>query len=692
MRPRLAVLALAGLLLGQTLVPCGMLLSSVRAAELRVAGPSRAAKRGATMPTWVKQGGGQSPRDANLRLAQVTAQDKGGRKSKVVNEAECLDCEVSLEPLDLSDVPTEAALRRAGGRDGALYPMRRGDAEELGTKLDRLLKRAGVKDGLREQLPPKDPRFAALKRAKERYERARAINTLFGRAVKEWQGGDRAQAARLFGEYMDKFPRTPWAGESALHLGYAAKNDGRLLDARGIFAEILDKTSDEPNEKLREAKRQRKARGGGATDEERDIDVTKALEGAATLEAAVEKLDSSKESDDDDESFEIHMKAKQQLADIALAMGHYGDAGEMLGEIMEQDTDWHRRVWARAQLQRANFLSSNGASLMACGPQALGAVLVGMDKDAAAEKVKATVVTGSQGLSMAELRTLAAKNGVAMRGFRADAEQLPKLALPAILHYDYGRDGKASAKNSGHFVVLQGVDARGESVRLFDPLTKSSSRMSFAALERQWSGQGLAVASASLVGASLDERAMKAAVGSSTVASSDLDMGDNDANVSVGVGDGVDGPAVSVHQASLNVYAQHTVLAYQPARGPAVNITLSYNSDSESNYAIKPAMGEKWMFNYATQGEAFTTTPYTSGRVVEAFEIQMPDGTKSIYHEQDSVSNGVLKGVNGDFNYVQMLPGGQYELVFPNGTKWLYTTQSGRNNFYLDKERVKNKL
>ena len=316
--------------------------------------------------------------------------------------------------------------------------------------------------------------------AQKRYERARAINTLFGRAAAAWNAGERAQATQLFGQYMNAYPKSPWSGEALLHLGYDAKENGRLIEAQELFHTIADKTSDTPNEKLRQAKRERKARGGAVTEAERDADVEKALAGAATLEDAVMKLDSSEVSDEDDESFEVHMKAKQQLADIDLTVGHFSAAAETLGEIIKEDTDWHRRVWARTQLQRASFLEKGAAPLMACGPQALGVMMVGLHKKAQADKVQQAVASRPQGFSMAELQALAAQNGIKTRGFRAGIVDLPKIALPAILHYDFG--ASKNAKASGHFVVLQGVDAKGGMVRLFDPLQKGSLRMSYAQL------------------------------------------------------------------------------------------------------------------------------------------------------------------------------------------------------------------
>ncbi len=586
-----------------------------------------------------------------------------------------------MKPLDLSEVPTEKALRRAGAEDGALYPMRRGDAGELGNKLDRLLKRREIEGGLRGELPPRDPRFAALKRAKERYQRARAINLLFGRAVKAWRAGERdgngeggrAEAVELFGQYMEKYPRSPWSGEAALHLGYAAKNDGRLLDAADVFQEVTEKTSDKPNKKLRQAKRERKERGGEITDAEREADVDKAMQGAASLEEAVEKLDSSKESDDDDESFEIHLKAKQQLADIAMAMGHYNDASDRLVEMMKEDTDWHRRVWARTQLQRANFLANKGGPLMACGPQALGMMMVGLHKEAEAEKVKAAVTENTGGFSMAELQTLAAKNGVKLRGFRADVGQLSELALPAILHYDYGSDSKAGGKGSGHFVALQGVDAKSRMVRLFDPLSKTSSRLSYAQLKRQWSGQGLAVADASVhqVGATLDAQTMKTAVGSSTTFGSPQDIGDSGSNSSVGVGDGINAPYVAINQASLNMYVQHTVFSYQPPKGPALNITMSYNGN-DARYYGRPSFGSKWFFNYSSNAkDTLRPDPEGSGSSASGVEIEMPDGSTSFYYKPQAGNR--LYGVKGDFNYVEYTPGSdRCALVLPDGTRWIY--------------------
>ena len=677
-RPRLAVVALAGLLLGQTLVPCGILLSSVHAAELRLKAKS-AAKTGATktqktpIPGWARDlenRAAQQQRQQKLRLAQF--QRPGNSAPQVgaeVADLECLDCEVDLESLDLSDVPTEKALRRAGGVEGALYPMRRAEPEELGIKLDRLLKRVGVENGLRGQLPLKDPRLAALERAQRRYERARAINTLFGRAVKALKADNRAQATKLFGQYMKDYPKTPWSGEALLHLGYEAKENGRLVEALQIFQTIADKTSEKPNQKLRAKKRERKTRGVDITDAEREADIDKALEGAATLEEAVSKLDSAEESDDDDESFEIHMKAKQQLADVDLLMGHYGAAQQKLSEIVRDDLNCRRRTWASSEWQRANFLSKNAATLMACGPQALGVVLASLDKSD--DEVRKAKAPRAQGFSLAELKTLAHHNGVEMRGFEAQTAALSQLPLPAILHYDFGPDtsitsnGKSGASN-GHFVVLQGVDANSQMVRVFDPSQHSSQRLSYAQLKRQWSGRGLVLQNKAVrrIGSVPSEAAMRAAVGGQT-ATANRNVGDSDNNAFSAGGAGM--PSVEINRFSMNQNIEYTPMWYQPSRGPSVNISLNFNSlDSLSQYQ---KVGRKWMLNY-------TTYAYESnGHVI----IVMPDASKADY-VIDSTNPNRFNGLPGDFAYVEK-SAGAYTLVFQDGSRWFYKRTATAVNF-----------
>ena len=679
-RARLAALALSGLLIGQTLVPCGMLISSVGAAELRVAEQAKVKSPTPTIPAWARdleQRAAKQQRAQKARLAQF-ARPGQSEPGEAAADFDCLDCEVDAQPLDLSDVPTEKALRRAGGVEGALYPMRRAEPRELGIKLDRLLKRVGVEGGLRGQLPPKDPRFAALQRAQQRYARAQAINTLFGRAVKQWQAGERTEATALFAQYMNQYPKTPWSGEALLHLGYDAKNGGRLAEASEIFATIEDKTSEKPNKALRAKKRDRKTRGVEVTEAERETDVDRALEGAATLEEAVGNLDSSLASDDDDESFEIHMKAKQQRADLDLLMGHYNAAQQTLSEIVRDDTNWRRRTWASSEWQRASFLAQDATQMVACGPQALGLVLVGHNKVAAADRVRRAKAPHAQGFSLAELKTLAHQNGVEMRGFAVTTRDLARLPLPAILHYDFGPDAPAKGKaahgaNNGHFVTLQGVDAKSQTVRLFDPLQQKSLRLSYAQLQRQWSGEGLALKNnrAHLVGAPLSVRAMQSALGGQTSNSNRNVGADENNSVSMGGSSDYGSPVVEINNFSMNMYVHDTPLWYQPSRGPAVEFTLSYNSQDSASYYQNS--GNKWMMSYGSY-----VRPFYDAKG-EGMAVIMPDASIHTYRIDPTYPNynggyGYKDYISepGDYTHLIQDSGANFILVFQDGSRWKY--------------------
>ena len=195
------MLALAGLLLGQTLVPCGLLLSSVHAAELQrsktVVSPQKIPLPFLPLTTEVERRAWQSARERNLRLAQLQRPAGNGSEPspelQPSEDVDCLDCEVDALPLDLSTTPTETALRRAGQSEGALNPVRNGEPEELGRKLDVLLKLAGIENGLSGQLSPKDPRAPGLERAREDMS---APARLIWRLARRCRRGTRATACR----------------------------------------------------------------------------------------------------------------------------------------------------------------------------------------------------------------------------------------------------------------------------------------------------------------------------------------------------------------------------------------------------------------------------------------------------------------------------------------------------------------
>ena len=509
--------------------------------------------------------------------------------------------------------------------------------------------------------------------------------------MQAWNTGDRVQAVRLFDQYLKQYPATPWAGEAALHVGYDAREGGRLLDAQQTFNTVLEKTSDKPNQQLRALKRELKKRGDKVLEGQREAKARKALEGADSLEEAVAKLDTE---GDDDESFEIHQKAKVQLADLDLLMGHFADAAQKFNEIASEDTNWRRRTWAEHQLHNVVVAAAqaNAGQLVACGPQALGAVLVALHKNARADKVRQAVAPRAQGFSLAELKSLAAKNGVEMRGFRGDIGGLAALPLPAILHYDFGADSHAKESGnrgaSGHFVTLQRVDAKGKNVRVFDPLQKRAVRLSFAQLKREWSGQGLALEGGRtrLVAANLDAGAMKRAVGGIEAYGRENYLGASVNNALVGGGNDAYWPTIEVNRGSFNNFVRQTPLFYQPTHGPAVTIGLSHNSlISDARYQ---PFGNKWMFDYSSYMEK---TDYQDGygNLKVELKFYMPDGSVEFYHgDQNATYYAPLPG-SGHFSQVEKGGGyGSYTMIFQDGSRWLYQG-SGNTSFVTRMQNVR---
>lgn len=749
----LALVGIFGLLVGQTILPGAMLISNVQAEELRIEDRKQAERkaRDANTPAWAKaveRRVAQEKRDREQYLlatasnektsgarASLTQGKRGGKggddngfgrpplrsvpgsKPGAVVESEpldCLDCDTDVRALDLSRVPTEKELRRAGQLGGALNPLRSSNPEELGLKLDKLVKSAGVEGGLKAQLPPKDPRERGLQRAKEKYARAQAINLDFGKAIQEWNRHNYSKAAKMLEKHVKDYPESPWAGEAELHLGCDAKYNGRFAEAQQIYQNLIDKTSSQPNPKLDKKRKERKARGGAPAIQELNADVAQAAQGAASLEAAVVKLDATRE---DDESFQIHQKAKLRWADLDLAMGRFADASEKMTDILKTDTDWRRRTWARTWIRTSNFYQKRAPQLMACGPQALGLVLASLDKNAAADKVREAVAPRAQGFSLAELKTLAAKNGVKMRGFKAKTGELASLPLPAILHYDFSTNAKEQgakasdergtaspfrATGGGHFVVLQRVDAKKGEVHLFDPLEKRPYRMTFAQLERQWSGQGLALEAAAPKGAKtrmaraeLDAGAMQEAVGGCCgVPSTEDDQGDSPNNedckpcgTSSGGGavspirkgpdsihsgaimkrpsDGGE-PVVSFNMATINMYVHDTPLWYSPPIGPGVGITMSYNSQDATTQ--HQPFGNKWMFNYGSY--AVEDTAANGGRIT----VFMPDGSKDNYVPN---GNGGYTSEVGNFSRLEKQTATRYVLIGQENDRWIYDVPAG---------------
>ena len=720
-QPKIAALGIVGLLLSQTLLPGAMLLGEVRAAELRQGEALAAQKkeREAQTPAWAKaveaRVAGEA-RQRSFRLIQGKRNNGNGNgngngNANVFNrppvqpvpgsvpgqiapseEAECVDCEVTVVALDLTKVPSERALRRAGQLGGALNPTRPADPEELGFKLDKLAKRAGIEGGLGAKLPPKDPRARGLQRAKGKYERARAINLDFGKAIQEWNTHNYRQAAKMFEKHMKEFPESPWLGEAQLHLGCDAKYNGRFAEAQEIYSDLYRKTSDKPNAKLKKARKERKARGGKPDVAEMEQEVAQVAANSQSLEEAVVKLDAPDQ--EDDESFEIHQKSKQRWADLDIATGRWNSAAEKLANIIQTDTDWRRITWAQHWLRNLGSKQRNLLALRSCGPKALGVVMASLGKDEAAQKLKVMPAPAERGTDLEQLKRIAAQHGTPMEGFRGTPTTLEKLPLPLILHYDFGSDAAPKARvaapqtnkaggaspfriseRSGHFVVVKKVNAAQKQVTIFDPQEGRTFYLSYGQLKREWSGQGLMLSRAKAPAKAaqrLTKSEMKATVGGCCglpSAPDDLGDGPNLDTCKVGPCGERGEPSVNFNRINMNMFVHDVPLWYDNAVGPSVEIGLSYNS--QDAVTRHQPFGRKWSFNYGSY--LVEDTAAGGGRVT----VFMGDGSSDDYTPNGAGGYATEVDVH---HRLEKVSGSRYILHLQDGSTWTYAIPANTNS------------
>lgn len=577
----------------------------------------------------------------------------------------------STKPIDLknSRVPTQVEISQSGQMCGALAPSAEADVEKFGEQLDKELKALGIPEGLKATLPVTTPAGKVLFEKKERYKRAQLMNRDFALAMNLWNARNFAKAVPLMQEYAKEYPKSPWTLEALIHLADHAKYAGKPNEALMFYDQIIAASSPKPG----------------------------------TM------------------SFEARQKAYERKADLFILQGRFSEARPMLADISKNDFHWRRRTWAAHWLHQVELMTSSRVATLAlrdCGTKALAVVMDNLGKSAAARQLDAMKPTRTVGFSLLELQNLAGRHGVTMRGFRTKAEQLAKLPLPLVLHYAY-ESGKGTGnapgvktptvkvreaeQGPGHFLVVQRIDQARGLVHLFNPQDQSRFILNYRDLDREWSGNGLAMVKSHTIAAKaagvawLSPREMKDVLGACFVVGEQSGLGCNenndDVNGSCGSAGGGKGgeaggkfgggrpggpqiaptpppmdkyngsPVISVNRVSRNIFIADIPLWYRPAVGPPVEVTLSYNSQDASNY--NTAFGNKWSFNYGSH-----IVENSAGRAT----IFMPDGRQDNYTPDGSGNFIPEKGI---FNTLVKTGTLSYELRFPGGDKAIYGIPAG---------------
>ncbi len=612
----------------------------------------------------------------------------------------------TVVPLDLAEgqVPTQKEVSGQGGACGALAPAAPAEPAEFEAEIDRQLRAAGFPQGLRTPLPSAEMAGLApgvrvmalrLEAAQKRVKAAKEANREFALAMLDWNAGRFKKSVRDMEAYIRKHPRSPWLPEALIHIADYAKFTSQPNRAQDLYQKVMQITSATPGEM----------------------------------------------------SYEAHQKAYERWADLYIVEGRWAEARPMLEELLHNDKHWRRRTWAAYWLRQLKVKSSDREEMLAalnCGPLALAMVFDELGQNGAARRVAALRPAGERGLSLAQLRDIAAREGLKVEGFRARPAQLAALPLPLILHYTplptpnlkgspRGAKAKATTPSKpdapGHFMIVRSLDARRGTASLINPQDGMRSTLSFAQLGREWSGAGLRLASApktqvaqhtnwrearavrwlaqapalkatpktgkaapTIVAkkaapaeektaprvALLSEGEMRTLRGTCYVVGPQNGLGRNPANrgCNGGCPPNRGTPGVEVNQLTQNVFINDTPLWYDPAYGPSIDVTLSYNSHDASNY-VSP-VGNKWSLNLGAHLVEAPSDKDGWGRIT----LFSADGKQMVFEpENDPIAvvdyKVQYRSQRGVYDTLTRTSSTGFVLTSPEGDKSFFGVQEG---------------
>lgn len=452
-------------------------------------------------------------------------------------------------------------------------------------------------------------------------ERGKEINGSFGVAIQEWNKHNYKFAVKLFNEHSQKYPDSPWAAEAVLHIGCDAHYTGRYSVAEESFKWILNNFKG------------------------KDHDGAKKLVNKATLRLAVLKV----------------------------AENNFDEAGRLFSEMHKMSDDWRDLTYASHWIQKLSRNKKDKLAMLNCGALALARVLEKGGKVKEAREVASMLPTKLSGYSMQDLMAIAAGYGYQFTGLRVTDREMEKLPLPAIVQVNARNGG-----DSGHYWVLEKV--KGEEVELFDPQAGQTYNQSIIEFAREWDGVILALQASGTeggIGTKLSQSETEQRFGGCCgVLRPPEDLGDPDDDCNkkgpssscASCSSSQGAPTWSVNMVNMNLFMTDTPLWYEPAIGPPVNITLSYNS--QSSIANNQPFGKKWQFNYASY-----PVVDTNGNVT----IFMPDGRNDVYNAIKDVDGNIVgyQTPFGVFNALTKLVENHFTLRFSDDTVYEYNIPAG---------------
>ena len=357
-------------------------------------------------------------------------------------------------------------------------------------------------------------------------------------------------------------------------------------------------------------------------------------------------------------------KARQRLALVKVYQNNVDEAKRLFSELMKSP-DWHHRTYASHWIQRLNRYSANQRALLNCGTLALAHILRQQGDEKGAQELEQILPQSDSGFSMKLLAELAARYGYELMGIHADIEDLASMPQPLIVQVN-----GSGRSDGGHYWILEAIEQ--DVLKLFDPQSGSRFQQTSEEFIQSWEGYLLVFGNGvTLPGRRLDDAEMEALYGGccgvprkpdnqGNPERNGLPPENNSGQCPVGA------PIWSVNMVNMNLFMTDTPMWYASPIGPDVTLEVSYNSQSSITY--HEPFGNKWQFNYSSY---LDVDP--SGTVT----IFMPDGRIDDYAPDGS------GGFNQPYrvhNTLTKIADNHYELLFPDGTTYIYNIPSGTDS------------
>jgi YD repeat-containing protein len=442
-----------------------------------------------------------------------------------------------------------------------------------------------------------------------------AVNYSFGAAMEKWNRHEYRAAVQLLKQHITAHPQSPWISEAVLHLGCDAQYNGRYVEAQRHFERILKDNQ-----------------GNSHPGAKAMID-----------------------------------KAKLRLAVLKGFQNNLPEAENLFRDLYKNAGDWRERTYAGHWIQRIGKMKKSGKVALNCGNQALAALLERDGRRDEADSVLKISSPSDKGQSLLELEKGAARVGYPLVARSFEIGDADALAAPAIVHLPAENSG-----DSGHYWLFEGKE--GDSLKFFDPQAGKYFIQTADEFSEQW--DGIALVKKEDAGGEPLGKEMSGAIfgGCCGVPRAEEDLGCPDGKCKQGPsmnGGTPDGsPTWTVNMINMNFYMTDIPLWYKSPIGPAVEIQLSYNS--QSAIALHEPFGNKWQFNYSSY-----LVVDTAGEVT----VFMPDGRRDVFRPNNPSNPAAgYQRPYRVYNTLTYLGPNLFELRLPEGVVYRYAIPGGTSS------------